>query len=92
MGLTLWLASGLVAWSIARIIPPAREKRPSKQWVGELAVALGAALFFGLAATYLDFGGWQELDWRAGLLAFFGAFAAAGVFRLVTFSRRRPLQ
>jgi len=89
MGLTLWLASGLVAWLIARIIPSGRTK---KGWVGELAAALGAALVLGIVATYLDFGGWQELDWRAGLFAFFGAFAATGAWRLVQLRRFRSTQ
>jgi hypothetical protein len=39
------------------------------------------AIAFGLLATYLDFGGWQELDWRAGLFAFFGGLAAVGFTR-----------
>jgi hypothetical protein len=87
IGLALWLASGFAAWLSARIIPPGRAPRPSKQWLGELLVAVLAAFGMGVAATALDFGGWRELDWRAGLFAFLGAFAAAGVFRLVTFSR-----
>lgn len=86
-GLALWLASGFVAWLSARIIPPGRARRPSKQWLGELAVSLVAAFALGVAATFLDFGGWREPDWRAGLFAFLGAFAAAGLFRLLTFSR-----
>lgn len=86
-GLVLWLAAGFAAWMTARIIPPGRARRPSKQWIGELAVAVIAAFALGVAATYLDFGGWRELDWRAGLFAFLGAFALVGVFRLVTVSR-----
>lgn len=88
MGLALWLASGIVAWLTARIIPPGR----GRGWIGELAAAIVAALICGLIATALDFGGWKEIDWRAGLFAFFGGFAAAGVFRLVTFFRRSSLQ
>ena len=88
MGLALWLASGIVAGLIARIIPPGR----GRGWIGELAAAALVALICGLVATALDFGGWKEPDWRAGLFAFFGGFAAAGVFRLVTFLRRASLQ
>jgi uncharacterized membrane protein YeaQ/YmgE (transglycosylase-associated protein family) len=88
MGLALWLAAGFVAWMIARIIPPGR----GRGWIGELVFALLTAVLFGLTATALDFGGWSEPDWRAGLFAFFGGFAAAGVFRLVTFLRRASLQ
>lgn len=86
MGLLLWLASGLAAWMAALFLPFGR-----KSWV-ELIVALTAAVLFGLAASSLDFAGWKEPDWRAGLFVFFGALAALGVFRLVTIFRRRHLQ
>ena len=79
MGLLLWLVAGAAAWLIPRVVP---FRRPAGRW-GELVIALVAALGFGLAATYFDFGGWQELDWRAGLFALFGAFAAIGVKRLI---------
>lgn len=88
MGVALWIAAGLAAWVLARLIPFAR----TKSWVAELALSLLAAVLLGLAATAGDFGGWKEADWRAGLFAFFGAFAVAGVFRLVTIFQRRPLQ
>ena len=79
MGLLLWLVAGAAAFAFARIVP---YRRPAGRW-GELAAGLVAAIAFGLAATYLDFGGWQEPDWRAGLFALFGAFAAIGVKRLI---------
>jgi len=87
MGLALWLAAGIAAWLTARIIPAARSG-----WIGELLAAIAIAVILGLTATALDFGGWKEPDWRAGFFAFFGAFAAAGVFRLVTFLRRATLE
>lgn len=52
-------------------------------WIGELMVSVVAALALGVAATALDFGGWKEPDWRAGLFVLFGAFAAIGVVRLI---------
>ena len=88
MGTALWIAAGLAAFALARALPPARPRG----WVAEFLAALAAALILGLAATALDFGGWKELDWRAGLFAFFGALAIVGVFRLVTIFRRRSLQ
>ena len=87
MGVALWLISGLSAWLVARVLP-AR----SRAWLAELAVTLAMASLLGLAATALDFGGWREPDWRAGLFTFCGALAAVGVFRLVTIFRRRLLQ
>ena len=88
MGVALWIAAGLVAWIIARIIPMGR----TRSWIAELALSMITAGLLGLAATAGDFGGWREADWRAGLFAFFGSFAVLGVFRLVTIFRRRPLQ
>ncbi|HYC88028.1 MAG TPA: hypothetical protein VEO54_02355 [Thermoanaerobaculia bacterium] len=77
MGSVLWLGSGLAAWILARIIPLRRRPRG---W-GELAAALVIALLLGVLATALDFGGWNEPDWRAGAFAFFGAVAGVGVVR-----------
>lgn len=51
-------------------------------------MALLASFGFGVAATALDFGGWNEADWRAALFAFFGAAAAAAAWRLANLARR----
>ena len=79
MGITLWLASGAAAFALARIVPLARQKR----WLGELLVSISTALALGTLATALDFGGWQEPDWRAGAFGFFGAVAVVGGARLL---------
>jgi len=78
MGIVLWLISGAIAFTVARIVPFARRA----SWFGEGFVTLSAAILLGVAATALDFGGWREPDWRAGLFAFLGALAAASLFRL----------
>jgi hypothetical protein len=78
VGVALWLGCGVVAFLLARLIPLAR-----RGWAIELAIALAAALLLGTLATALEFGGWREPDWRAGLFAFFGSFAAAGALRAV---------
>jgi hypothetical protein len=83
VGTLFWLASGLLAFLFARIIPYGREQR----WSTELATALAASLALGVLATALDFGGWKELDWRAGLFAFFGALTASGIVRALAFHR-----
>jgi hypothetical protein len=80
MGIALWIASGLLAFGLTRLLPFGRNRRR----VPELAAAVLAALVFGLVATALDFGGWNELEWRAALFAFLGAFAATGVVRGIT--------
>jgi hypothetical protein len=77
LGIALWLGSGVAAWILARIIPLRRGRR---RW-GELAAALVIALLLGVLATALDFGGWNEPDWRAGVFVFFGTLAGVGVVR-----------
>ncbi|HVR37601.1 MAG TPA: hypothetical protein VMU84_00785 [Thermoanaerobaculia bacterium] len=76
MGIVLWLGCGVLAFVVARLVPAAR----GRTWI-ELAVVIAAAAALGLTATALDFGGWRELDWRAGLFVCFGSFAAAGLLR-----------
>jgi uncharacterized membrane protein YeaQ/YmgE (transglycosylase-associated protein family) len=77
MGVLVWAVSGVVAFAVARIVPLARRRG----WLAELAIAVIAALLLGIAATALDFGGWSEPDWRAGVFAFLGALAALGLLR-----------
>jgi hypothetical protein len=78
MGIALWLVSSVAAFLLARMLPWRRRSR----WLGEFSVSILAGLVLGVAATALDFGGWQEPDWRAGLFVLLGALAAAGTFRL----------
>ena len=77
MGAVTWLFSALAVFAIARIIPPGRPPLFRGEFL--LAIVAGAAL--GLTATVLDFGGWNEPDWRAALLILFGALAAIGSLR-----------
>ena len=78
MGLALWITCGMAAFALARLIRQGRGRR----WLAELLLALVAATILGGVATALDFGGWRELDWRAGAFAFGGSFAALGLLRL----------
>jgi uncharacterized membrane protein YeaQ/YmgE (transglycosylase-associated protein family) len=77
VGISLWLASGAAVFAIARVVPPGRPRG----WLAELIVSILTALLLGAVATALDFGGWQEPDWRAGVFAALGAFAAVGLLR-----------
>ena len=79
MGIALWVASGVFSFVLARVVPIAR-KRP---WLPEMVIAIVTALLLGVVATKLDFGGWREPDWRAGLFAVFGSFAVIGTYRAV---------
>ena len=83
MGIALWAASGIAAFLIARNVPAGRSTARRV----ELLLAIVAALLLGVVATALDFGGWRELEWRAGVLCFLGAFAALGAWRLVRLIR-----
>jgi predicted MFS family arabinose efflux permease len=85
VGIASWIASGVVAFVFARIVPPGRSPR----WLAELATALAAAIALGLAATALDFGGWREPDPRAALLIVCGSFAAIGLLRLLRLAWRK---
>jgi hypothetical protein len=78
MGIALWVAGSVVAFLVARMAPWRRRQT----WAGELWVSIAAGILLGAAATALDFGGWNEPDWRAGLFVFLGALAATGTFRL----------
>ncbi len=84
MGLALWAGGGVLAFFAARLIPAER-----RGWWGELTVAIVVALALGLVATSLDFGGWREPDWRAGLFVCFGSFAAAGATRFANLLLRK---
>ena len=80
MGLGMWAAAGVLAFGVARFL----RSGGAAGWPIELAVAIASAISFGLVATAFDFGGWRELDWRAG------AFALAGagfVLALLRFAR-----
>ena len=79
VGIGLWIVCGLAAGFLARIVPLGRRKR---LWI-ELAAAIVTAFLLGTLATALDFGGWNELEWRATLFAFLGALAAVGITRAV---------
>ena len=78
VGIALWLGCGFAAWIVARVVPFLR----LTQWLSELVLSLGAALAAGVGATALDFGGWNEPDWRAGAFAFACALAVIGWFRV----------
>ena len=78
MGLASWLAAAFVAFALARIVPFGRSHR----WLLDLLIALIVGLLLSGVATELDFGGWNELSWRAALLAFLGAFGVLGIVRI----------
>ena len=86
MGIALWVASGAVSFTLARLIRAGRGRR----WIVELLLAAAVAFILGGVASALDFGGWREPDWRAGLFAFAGSFASVGLLRLARLGRRSP--
>jgi hypothetical protein len=78
MGFFLWCAAGTAAFAIGRTLP----YRSSA--TREALIALACSVIAGVAATAFDFGGWNELEMRAGLLAFFAALTSIAVVRLAT--------
>ena len=78
MGIALWVLASIAAFALARMAPWRRRRSR----IGELSVSILAGLILGTLATALDFGGWNELDWRAGAFVFAGALAAIAAFRL----------
>jgi hypothetical protein len=57
-----------------------------------LLVALVASLLAGFTATALDFGGWAEIDWRAGAFVICCAFAGVGSARALHLFTQRVVQ
>lgn len=85
----------MVVFLVARRISHGRAAR----WGGELFAVIAGALVLGIVSTALDFGGWNEPDWRGGVFVFFGSAAVVGGVRLlglqrikgnVAFLRRTP--
>jgi hypothetical protein len=78
MGIALWMLCAAAVFFTIRYI---RFGRPAG-WIGELFATVLGAILLGAIATALDFGGWNEPDWRAGLFVLFGSAAVAGAVRL----------
>jgi hypothetical protein len=86
MGIALWMICAVAVFFAMRAIRFAR----LAGWIGELFIVVLGALILGGIATALDFGGWNELDWRAGLFVLFGTMAVGGASRVGRlFTRRR---
>ncbi|MBW3565775.1 MAG: hypothetical protein KY459_13735 [Acidobacteria bacterium] len=79
MGFLTWVAAGLIAFGLSRLVKRGRVRAVPV----ELMLALCPAILAGIVATALDFGGWAVFDVRAGL------FALATAFAILGFARRR---
>ena len=79
MGIVLWAACGIAAAIVARIVPVLRQT----QWLSDVLLSLLGGVIGGVIATVLDYGGWNELDWRAGVFAFACALAFTGWMRVI---------
>ena len=80
MGVNVWMLAGGAAWFIARFVPAGEMPR------GEAVAAFVTANLAGIGAMALDFGGWREPDWRAGVFVFFCVAAALAIVRLLRLS------
>lgn len=77
MGFFTWVAAGLMAFGLSRLVKRGRVRGV----LVELMLALCSAILAGIIATALDFGGWAVFDVRAGLFALATAFAILGLAR-----------
>jgi uncharacterized membrane protein YeaQ/YmgE (transglycosylase-associated protein family) len=80
MGLVMWVLAGVAAAATARLATPGKKQG----WLPEGLAAVATACVFGAVATLLDFGGWKEPDWRAGLFALAGAALVIALIRIRT--------
>ena len=85
MGVALWLLCGVAVFAAARVITAGRPAR----FVTELLLVIMTSFAAGLAATALDFGGWNELDWRAGAFVILSTFAVIGLARGIRLGVKR---
>ena len=83
MGMALWLGCAVLVFFAARRVPFARPRG----WIVELLEAILSAMLLGALATALDFAGWKEPDWRAGLFVFFGSATVVGRLRFLRMLR-----
>ena len=77
MGLVMWAAAGAGAFAVARML----KSGGAVAWPVELTATILAGIAFGLLATAFDFGGWKELEWRAGAFALAGASLTLAIVR-----------
>jgi hypothetical protein len=85
MGMALWALCGVAVFAVVRAIGAGRPDGLLAELLGAIVVAFAA----GLAATALDFGGWNEIDWRAGLFVTACSLAVIGIGRTLRL-RRAP--
>jgi len=86
MGIGLWMLCATAVFLAIRRVPFGRPA----SWIAELLTAFVSALLLGALATALDFGGWNEPDWRAGLFVLLGTAAITGSVRFVRLAATQP--
>lgn len=77
LGFVSWIVAGLTAFAVARFI-----RRHQRHYALELGVAIAGSIAAGIAATAMDFGGWQTLAPHAFAFALTAAATAIPVARL----------
>ena len=85
MGVALWLLCGVAVFAASRVITAGR----TASFVKELLLVIVVSLLAGLTATALDFGGWGEVDWRAGAFVVLAGLAAIGISRTIRLALMR---
>lgn len=88
MGILSWIAMGLIAGLLARLLLPGRD--PAGLWVAVIVGIVGA-LVGGLLATWLGFGGISGFDLRSVAIATLGGIVFLVVVRLLkALSQQNP--
>ena len=85
MGVLVWFSGAVIAFLAAQLLGFGRFHP-----IAELLVSCSGGLTAGLAATWLDFGGFGEADFRAFLFTALVAFLSIGITRLGVTALRWP--
>ena len=83
MGIALWIVASALATLVARVIRTGR----AASWWSEPVIGLIAGIILGAIATVLDFGGWNEPEWRPAAFVFAGTLAVLAGARIIRLNR-----
>ena len=81
MGIFVWIVLGLIAGVVAKWVMPGRD---AGGIIVTMLLGIGGALFGGMLAAALGFGGVSGFDIRSLLVAIGGALLLLTGYRLVT--------
>lgn len=77
IGVASWIVASLAAFALTRAVARGR-----RHWGAELGAAIVTGLVTGLAATAMNFGGWQVVEPAAVAFCVLTSATAIGLIRL----------